>query len=149
DRAGPGARGRAMTFDLAPMQAAGRQWSLRPPLFAAAFPFHLVIDRELRIRQAGPSLHRLCPSIADDARLDSLFTIPTPRSVSTFEAMASRSRAMFLLRSVADHNVTLRGQMLYDDLDQMLFFVGSPWVTDTAALAGLGLTLDDFAVSDA
>jgi diguanylate cyclase (GGDEF)-like protein len=139
-----------MTFDLAAAaQTAGRQWSLRPPLFAAAFPFHLVIDRELRIRQAGPSLHRLCPGIADNAPLDSLFTITTPRSASTFEAIASRSRAMFLLRSVADRNVTLRGQMLHDDVDQLLFFVGSPWVTDTAALAGLGLTLDDFAVSDA
>jgi predicted signal transduction protein with EAL and GGDEF domain len=138
-----------MTSDLAPTQVAGRPWSLRAPLFAAAFPFHLVIDRDLRIRQAGPSLHRLCPGLVGNARLDSLFTVTTPRSASTFAAMVSRSRAIFLLRSVADHNVTLRGQMLYDERDQLLFFVGSPWVTDTAALARLGLTLDDFAVSDA
>src|SRR4051812_23782754 len=138
-----------MTFDLAPAQAADRRWSLRPSLFAAAFPFHLVIDRKLRILQAGPSLRRLCPAVAAGPPLSSLFTVTTPRSASTFTAMATRSRAMFLLRSVADQNVTLRGQMLYDDLDQVLFFVGSPWVTDTAALAALGLTLDDFAVSDA
>jgi len=138
-----------MTFDLARVDTADRQWSLRPPLFAAAFPFHLVIDRDLRIRHAGPSLHRLCPDMPRDARLDSLFTITTPRSAYTFDAIAARSRSMFLLRSVADPAVTLRGQMLHDDEDQMLFFVGSPWVTDTTALAGLGLTLDDFAVSDA
>ena len=138
-----------MTSDLAEAETAGRQWSLRPPLFAAAFPFHLVIDRELRIQHAGPSLHRLCGGIPHGVRLDSLFTITTPRSAHTFDAVAARSRSMFLLRSVADAAVTLRGQMLHDDHDEMLFFVGSPWVTDTAALAQLGLTLDDFAVSDA
>ncbi len=138
-----------MTFDLARPSAAGRRWSLRPQLFAAAFPFHLVIDRDLRIVQAGPSLHRLCPALRDHDPFDSHFTVTTPRRASTFDAMATRSRAMFLLRGVADRHVTLRGQMLYDDLDRVLFFVGSPWVTDTAALQGLGLTLDDFAASDA
>ncbi|GAA1030512.1 hypothetical protein GCM10009557_22760 [Virgisporangium ochraceum] len=44
---------------------------------------------------------------------------------------------MFLLRGVSGPEVTLRGQMLYDDLDRVLFFVASPWVTDTAALQGL------------
>jgi predicted signal transduction protein with EAL and GGDEF domain len=138
-----------MRSDLAQVSAGGRQWSLSPHLFTAAFPFHLVIDRELRIRQAGPSLRRLCPTIENDARFESHFTVATPRSASTFDAMAGRPRTMFLLRSVAGRDVTLRGQMLYDELDEMLFFVGSPWVTDTAALAGLDLTLDDFAASDA
>jgi GGDEF domain-containing protein len=39
--------------------------------------------------------------------------------------------------------------MLFDEAAQHLVFVGSPWVTETAAFASLGLTLDDFAVSDA
>ncbi|WSG39252.1 diguanylate cyclase [Dactylosporangium sp. NBC_01737] len=137
-----------MTSELAQARAEPG-WTLRRPLFAAAFPFHLVLDRDLRILQAGPSLHRLCPGIRPGAPLGSLFTVTTPRSASTFEAMAGRARSIFLLRGTTDRSVTLRGQMLHDAADGVLFFVGSPWVTDTAALGGLGLTLDDFAVSDA
>ena len=125
------------------------RWTLRQPLFAAAFPFHLVLDRDLRVLQAGPSLQRLCPAAVGGVPLEEIFVVTTPRSAKTFEAMAARSRSIFLLRAAADRNVTLRGQMLHDDVDDVLFFVGSPWVTDTAALGGLGLTLDDFAVSDA
>jgi diguanylate cyclase (GGDEF)-like protein len=128
---------------------ARRQWSLSPPLFDTAFPFHLVIDQDLRVRHTGPSLRRLFPGIPQHARLDSLFEITTPKAAYTFGDIAARSRSMFLLRSVAKPAVMLRGQMLHDDQEQMLFFVGSPWVTDTSALAALGLTLDDFAVSDA
>jgi len=139
-----------MTPECDRKDAMGDQhWCLRPPLFAAAFPFHIVIDRDLRIRHAGPSLCRLFPGIPQNARLDSLFKITTPKTAYTFADIAARSRTMFLLRSVAGPAVTLRGQMLHDDQEQMLFFVGSPWVTETAALAALGLTLNDFAASDA
>jgi diguanylate cyclase (GGDEF)-like protein len=38
--------------------------------------------------------------------------------------------------------------MLYDDDARVLFFAGSPWITDTSIFTKLGLTLNDFAASD-
>ena len=39
--------------------------NLSPQQFAAAFPFHVVLDGQLRVRQLGSVLRRLCPGMAE------------------------------------------------------------------------------------
>ena len=46
----------------------------------AAFPWHIVFDRDLRVLSAGRALHRLLPRI-DDGSLDELFVAPEDRLI--------------------------------------------------------------------
>jgi diguanylate cyclase (GGDEF)-like protein/PAS domain S-box-containing protein len=112
-----------------------------------AAPFHLVLDRHLRFQQAGPSAMRLFPELVLGASLDSIFDVASPKVPATFEAFSARPRSLFLLRGLRE--VTLRGQMLHQDDADVLIFIGTPWVTELAWLSAAGLTLNDFAVSDA
>ena len=122
--------------------------ALPPSLVDAAFPFHLVLDRDLCVRRTGSSIRKLLGDIDAHTPLTDVFTLIAPAVACSFEAFASQPRALFLLSSTETPSLVLRGQMLHDVEADCLFFVGSPWVTQTASFADLGLTLDDFAVSD-
>lgn len=131
----------------APTMADSRR-TLPPSLVDAAFPFHLVLDRQLRIVQVGASIQRLHATNLVGVALGELFDITTPKAVISFDSIIAMSRSLFLLRSCSQPGLLLRGQMLHDPDSDSVFFVGSPWVTETEAFASLGLTLGDFAVSD-
>ncbi len=126
-----------------------RLGSLSPGLVNAAFPFHLVLDRDLRILQAGSSVQRLHRGSLVGVVLTEVFDVTTPKVACSFDAFAASPRSLFLLKSLAKPGLVLRGQMLHEPDAECLFFIGSPWVTETATFASLGLTLDDFATSDA
>jgi diguanylate cyclase (GGDEF)-like protein len=124
-------------------------FALSPSLLDVAFPFHLVLDRELRITQAGTSIQRLHHEALVGNRLSAVFEVAAPKVATSFDAFVGRPRSLFLLRSLTKPGLLLRGQVLHDPLAECLFFVGSPWVTQTSAFVSLGLTLTDFAASDA
>jgi diguanylate cyclase (GGDEF)-like protein len=118
-------------------------------VLAAVFPFHLVLDRGLRVLQAGGSVQRLHGPDIVGMDLSQLFEVTTPKVAATFEAFASSPRSLFLLRSVTSEGLVLRGQMLHEPGADVVFFVGSPWITRTTDFVDLGLTLDDFPAADA
>lgn len=122
---------------------------LSTPLLDAAFPFHLVLDADLRITQVGTSIQRLHHDPMVGSCFTELFSVVTPKIAASFDAFVGRPRSLFLLRSLTQPGLVLRGQVLHDQAAGCLFFVGSPWVTQTSAFAALGLTLTDFAASDA
>ena len=123
-------------------------WTMPAALVDAAFPFHLVFDEGLNVLAAGTSIKQLHErSLIGRGMLD-LFTVDTPKVAPTFSTIAKQHRSLFLLRSTSIEGLVLRGQMLVDADAGRLVFVGSPWVTETSMFASLGLTLDDFAVSD-
>jgi diguanylate cyclase (GGDEF)-like protein len=124
-------------------------WALSPAMLAAVFPFHLVLDRRLRVLQAGGSLLRLHGPAVVGMALAELFTVTTPKVATTFDRLASSPRSLFLLRSVTSEGLVLRGQMMHQPGADVVFFVGSPWITKTTDFVDLGLTLDDFAAADA
>jgi diguanylate cyclase (GGDEF)-like protein len=82
-------------------------------------------------------------------RFGELFEVATPRIPCSFDSFAAVPRSLFLLASRTRPGLLLRGQILHDPAADCLFFVGSPWMTETTAFASLGLTLHDFAASDA
>jgi diguanylate cyclase (GGDEF)-like protein len=117
-------------------------------MLEAVFPFHLVLDRNLRVLQAGGSIQRLHGQELVGAGFTEHFRVATPRVKATFDAMIVSPRALFLLESLTTPGLMLRGQVLHEQGSDCLFFVGSPWITETANFVALGLTLDDFAASD-
>ena len=125
------------------------QFTLSAALVDVAFPFHLVLDRDLCITHAGTSIQRLHLDAMVGSAFTTLFEVATPKIETSFDAFVERPRSLFLLRSLTKPGLLLRGQVLHDPAADCLFFVGSPWLTQTSAFASLGLTLTDFAASDA
>lgn len=121
--------------------------SLSPELFTKAFPFHFVFNRSLEIIQAGDVLQRLSPESLVGNYIEEYFQINRPQIQFDFDAIKKQSRSLFILEFL--HNqMQIKGQMMYEEEREVIFFLGSPWITDTASLAPLGVKLKDFAIHD-
>jgi two-component system, NtrC family, sensor kinase len=121
--------------------------SLPPHFVATAFPFHFVFNRNHEVIQAGEVLQRVNLGVLVGSRVDQHFQISRPKISVEFEAIKKQTRSLFLLESV--HNkMQLKGQMMYLEEEDVIFFLGSPWITETSSLAPLGLKLKDFAIHD-
>ncbi|MBC1240413.1 sensor histidine kinase [Nostoc sp. 2RC] len=121
--------------------------TLSPELLAKAFPFHFVFNRDRKIVQAGDVLERISPEPLIGKLIEQHFQINRPKIVVDFDAISKQSRALFILEFL--HNrMQLKGQMMYHPEQEVIFFLGSPWITDTTSLAPLGIKLKDFAIHD-
>ncbi len=120
---------------------------LPPQLFSIAFPFHFVFNRDLNVLQAGEVLQRITVTELVGSQFEHHFQINRPSIELDFDRIRKQSRSLFMLESF--HNgMQLKGQMMYVEEQDVIFFLGTPWVTDTASLAPLGLKLKDFATHD-
>jgi signal transduction histidine kinase len=123
------------------------QLSLPPHLFAKAFPFHIVFNREQKIIQVGEVLQRIHPEPLVNSFIDQQFQILRPKIQINFIAIAKRINSLFLFKSL--HNgMILKGQMMYVQEQDIMFFLCSVWVNNTETLANCGLKLRDFATHD-
>jgi len=111
------------------------------------FPFHIAIDDAMRIVGVGSTLARICPEATAGASMNSVFRIQRPDGIADFEGLRRNTRNLFLLSHEAKQ-LTLRGQMLWDEAAGLMLFLGSPWITDPSQIAMLGLSLSDFAIHD-
>ncbi|NEQ33479.1 MAG: histidine kinase [Leptolyngbya sp. SIO4C5] len=122
--------------------------TLSPQMLAIAFPFHFVIDRKLRVIQAGDVLQRLCFKALVNGKIEHHFRIYRPANISfDFDVLVKRLKSLFIVESLHSE-MQLKGQMMYSEEQDLIFFLGSPWVTDTKSLSPLGVKLKDFAVHD-
>lgn len=121
--------------------------TLSPELLAKAFPFHFAFSRNREIVQAGDVFGRICPEPLVGKLIEQHFQINRPKILVDFDAISKQSRALFILEFL--HNgMHLKGQMMYQPEQEVIFFLGSPWITDTTSLAPLGIKLKDFAIHD-
>ncbi len=121
--------------------------TLSPELFAKAFPFHFAFNRKREILQAGDVLERISSSSLVGSQIEQHFNISRPNIAVDFDTITKKIRSLFILEFI--HNgMHLKGQMMYQQDQEIIFFLGSPWVTDTASLVPLGIKLKDFAIHD-
>ena len=121
--------------------------TLSPELMAKAFPFHFVFNRNREIVQTGNVLQRISPEPMLGKPIEQHFQINRPKIMVDFDAIVKHSRTLFILEFL--HNgMQLKGQMMYQPEQEVMFFLGSPWITDTTSLAPLGIKLKDFAIHD-
>ncbi|MFC3688742.1 putative bifunctional diguanylate cyclase/phosphodiesterase [Aquipuribacter hungaricus] len=109
-------------------------------------PFHLVVDADGVLVQVGPSLTRAAPALRPGCRLADVATVESPGAGHLPGAPPGLVPGGLLVLRVTGSPLALRGHVVSDRGQQV--FIGSPWVTDLAELAPLGLTVSDFAVSD-
>ncbi len=121
--------------------------TLPPQLFAQAFPFHFVFKSDRTIVQSGEVLQRLIPQIIG-SQLDQCFQIKRPiiKNVN-FAAISKQSHSIFTLKSLHSEMI-LKGQMMPVTDSEVIFFLGSPVVTEISQLNQLGIKLKDFAIHD-
>jgi signal transduction histidine kinase len=121
--------------------------TLPPQLFAQAFPFHFVFKSDRTIVQSGEVLQRLIPQIIG-SQLDRCFQIKRPiiQNVN-FAAISKQSHSIFTLKSLHSEMI-LKGQMMPVTDSEVIFFLGSPVVTEISQLNQLGIKLKDFAIHD-
>ncbi|MFN9760699.1 MAG: histidine kinase, partial [Pseudanabaena sp.] len=123
------------------------QFTLPPHLLAKAFPFHFVFKGDLTIIQSGEVLQRLIPDIIE-SQFSQCFQINRPIiQTANFAAISKKSNSIFILKSLHSEMV-LKGQMLTVDDSEIIFFLGSPIVTELRQLSQIGIKLKDFAVHD-
>ncbi len=120
---------------------------LPPEQFRAAFPFHLALDRTLKLIEAGSTLRRICPDVQPSADLDQIFQSIRPEGRITLEWVLQNILRFFLLEHRAT-KLQLRGEFILLPGEETLLFLGSPWFTDTSEIAERGLSFEDFAIHD-
>ena len=121
--------------------------TLSPQLFAQAFPFHFVFKSDRTIVQSGEVLQRLIPHIIG-LQLEQCFQIKRPViQTADFAAISKQSHSMFTLKSLHSEMI-LKGQMMPISDGEIIFFLGSPVVTEISQLNQIGIKLKDFAIHD-
>jgi class 3 adenylate cyclase len=114
--------------------------------FSQLHPFHLIIDADMFIVQAGTALRKIMPDLIGKKFYDCL-ELRRPRLKAKFDDMRGAKNAAFLI-ACNDMQISLKGQMLLDERRQLLLFVGAPVVESAALLRQHHLTLSDFPMID-
>lgn len=115
-------------------------------LWDQLFPYHIRLNPELEIISVGRSVEKLAAGLIGCTFSEKLL-IKRPRlaAISYVDLLALQDK--LLLLHLRDLDVLLRGQVVVDESDSLIFCV-SPWLTDITQMEGFGLSLQDFALHD-
>nr|XP_046238364.1 guanylate cyclase soluble subunit beta-2-like [Scatophagus argus] len=119
--------------------------------FCNAFPFHIVFDEDLRIRQTGVKIQKFVPGLQTrGTTLDQHFTIVHPQVTFTIESIRKFINSQFVLKSSKDKHtmLKLRGQMLWMETLGCMLYLCSPKLRSLQELQDVGLHLADLAQHD-
>jgi signal transduction histidine kinase len=123
------------------------QFGLPPQQFAAAFPFHLVLNMQMEILQVGTTLQRICADILPSVSMDKLFESIRPEGVFCVNWVLENAGSFFLIKHLAS-DLKLRGEFVFLPRESVLLFLGTPWFIDASEIAIHKLSFADFATHD-
>lgn len=113
--------------------------------FDAIFPFHIGFGRDGVITDCGRSLQKLSPALRRGQLFSAAFAPKRPSAPFEWAGLAAAAGRLVTIVEGSTGTI-LRGQFMV--LGERMFFLGTPWLADTAELQNLGLQLDDFAAHD-
>lgn len=112
--------------------------------FCNAFPFHIIFDKNMHIKQSGASISRVIPQIKiKNIKLTEIFTITRPHINLDFQSICSQIMSVFVLSTkqgildldkanntqIEKTNCTrFKGQMVYLKDKELVLFQCSPSV---------------------
>ncbi|XP_041920131.1 guanylate cyclase soluble subunit beta-2-like [Alosa sapidissima] len=127
--------------------------------FCSAFPFHIVFNEELEVRQAGVTIQRIVPGLQTmGIRLDHYFCIVHPGVPFTIPSICTFINSHFVLQTRRDMMpecwtdrpmLELRGQMLWMPSLQCMLYLASPLLRSLQELEERSMHLSDIAPHDA
>ncbi|XP_051799315.1 guanylate cyclase soluble subunit beta-2 [Acanthochromis polyacanthus] len=118
--------------------------------FCNAFPFHVIFDADLKVKQTGVNIQKFVPGLkAPGAKLDQFFSILHPQVTLTIESIRKFINSQFVLKSSSDRQtLKLRGQMLWMESLGCMLYLCSPKLRSLQELQDVGLHLADLAQHD-
>ncbi|KAL8603738.1 hypothetical protein ACOMHN_024354 [Nucella lapillus] len=122
--------------------------------FCSAFPYHLVFDEDLCIRQCGDNIRRITHvSVRDGTPFRLVGRIVQPVMDLTLDNIFKFINAVFLVAifrqpSEGDRPFVLKGQMMWMRKAHMMLFIGSPRLTSLNELMEMKVYLADIPLYD-
>ena len=103
------------------------------------FPFHLALDRELKLTSVGRSAHKLSEQLKPGAFLHDVLRPVAPRTPLSRDNIERQAGRTFLC-ALTDSDLKLRGQMVVADDCDGIVFLCTPWLSKPEELTRFGLT---------
>lgn len=126
-----------------------RTFSFDGDQFNKMFPFHLLVDKQLKIQSIGTSLLKIVPDIKIGDHLETHFKFYRPSLTNiTFESLIISKAKLVVLETKTESKVLLRGQFELQAETSEFLFLGTPWFASMEEVSSFNLTLDDFAIND-
>jgi PAS domain S-box-containing protein len=123
-------------------------WGMAAHQVAAVFPFHFVLDADLRVVQYGRSLPLVLPGIHVGASIADVLRLLRPQGGWSLDALRRNAHLVHVLEFPAA-GLLLRGQMVaLDSAPHAIAFLGSPWLDGPESLDRFGLRITDLALHD-
>ncbi|XP_073525964.1 guanylate cyclase soluble subunit beta-2-like [Phyllobates terribilis] len=126
--------------------------------FCNEFPFHIVFDKELKVKQAGVNIQKYVPGIQTmDIRLDEYFTIVHPQVTFTISNIKMFTNSQFVLKTKREMmpeswkkqpTLKLRGHMIWMDSIQCMIYMCSPKLRSLQELEERNMHISDIAKHD-
>uniref|UniRef100_A0A8C8CQS1 guanylate cyclase n=1 Tax=Oncorhynchus tshawytscha TaxID=74940 RepID=A0A8C8CQS1_ONCTS len=126
--------------------------------FCNAFPFHIVFDKHLKVKQTGINIQKFVPGLQTmDSRLDEYFSIVHPQVTFNIESIRKFINSQFVLKTrremvplASQHQsmLKLRGQMVWMESLGCMVYLCSPKLRSLQELEERGLHISDIAQHD-
>lgn len=114
--------------------------------FNKLFPFYILIDSNLKIKSFGKSLAKTLPGIKLNDTFSSTFEVKRPFVENPdFDSLTAIFDQLIVI-STTSNAIDLRGQ--FQQFNDSILFVGSPWFVSMNQVRERKLTLHDFAFHD-
>jgi len=113
------------------------------------FPFFININQDLSIALVGKSLRKIIPEAIS---FEDAFKFIRPRLgiEYKFDSILKFKDQVFILQiKNLSYPINLKGQFVFDSINNTLIFCGSPWITSDDDFIKSNLYISDFALHDA
>ncbi|XP_045422956.1 guanylate cyclase soluble subunit beta-2-like [Lemur catta] len=134
-----------------------RLW-IEEKTFCNAFPFHVVFDESLRIKQAGVTIQKYVPGLqTQKIRLDEYFSIIHPQITFDIFSICKFINSQFVLKTrremmpeawKSQPTLKLRGQMIWMESTRCMMYMCSPKLRSLQELEEYKMHLSDIAPHD-
>uniref|UniRef100_G3TH89 guanylate cyclase n=1 Tax=Loxodonta africana TaxID=9785 RepID=G3TH89_LOXAF len=135
-----------------------RLW-IEEKTFCNAFPFHIVFDESLRVKQAGVNIQKYVPGLlTQKIRVDEHFCIVHPQVTFNIFSICKFSNSQFVLKTrrkmmpevwKTKPMLKLRGQMIWMESMRCMVYMCSPKLRSLQELEERKMHLSDIAPHDA
>ena len=111
------------------------------------FPFHLIMNKDLKMIQVGKNFKKLNKNFVVDPFFYNHFEMVKPVPCSTIEDFSKNEGDVFIL-SFLDKEMTFKGEMVVYEEEGIILFLGTPVLSDGEIFLKYNISLSDFAAYD-
>ncbi|AMA47993.1 PAS domain S-box protein [Flavobacterium covae] len=122
------------------------QFNFNKDEFNSIFPFHILIDDQLKIISLGKTLSKLLPKIELDTYFMESFSFQRPHFKNIHSNNFTQTLDQLVILHTHDKKIILRGQINLHG--NFYLFTGSPWFNSIKEVVENNLTFQDFAFND-